>query len=291
MINELNDSLDDLIGRPSGDVRVAPVRAPADYQPRAFDEVCSKCRGTGNYRNFGRCFACKGVGKFTFKTSAETRAKAKDQRDNRKANVVTEALSAFETEQPQVWAWIKANAGKFDFASKMVEAIARFGNLTDNQLAACVRCMDREAARTAERAERAQQAPTVDTAGVDRLKLAFDTAITYSRSKGRGLKMPRITIGGTVISPAGANSKNPGALYVKAQGEYLGKIVDGRFFAVSSCTADQQARVLAFIADPKAAAEAYGIETGTCCICNATLTNKESIERGIGPICGTKFGW
>ena len=85
-----------------------------------------------------------------------------------------------------------------------------------------------------------------------------------------------------VISPAGAASKNPGALYVKAE---------CRFFAARECGAEQSAKVLAFIADPKAAAIAYGQETGVCCICNAALTNKESIEAGIGPVCATNMGW
>lgn len=33
----------------------------------------------------------------------------------------------------------------------------------------------------------------------------------------------------------------------------------------------------------------YGQGTGTCGICGAELTNAESIERGIGPICASKF--
>ena len=93
------------------------------------------------------------------------------------------------------------------------------------------------------------------------------------------------------ITPAKELSSNAGALYVKNGGQYLGKVKDGRFFSVRDCTEDQEKKVLAFIADPKAAAIAYGIETGVCCICNATLTNKTSVEAGIGPICAANFGW
>ena len=78
MTSTLNDSLDDLFSGPTGEVRVVPVRAPATYTPRAFDEVCKKCGGSGSWRGFGRCFACKGAGKHTFKTSPETRAKARE---------------------------------------------------------------------------------------------------------------------------------------------------------------------------------------------------------------------
>jgi len=163
--------------------------------------------------------------------------------------------------------------------------------LTERQLESCRKLAHKAAARKAEAAARIAAAPAADTAGVDKLKAAFDKAAAYAAERGRGLRRPRITIGETVISPAPAHGKNPGALYVKAGETYLGKIDAGRFYASRDCSPEMQSRVLAFIADPKAAAEAYGIETGVCCICNATLTNKVSIERGIGPICAEKFGW
>jgi len=40
--------------------------------------------------------------------------------------------------------------------------------------------------------------------------------------------------------------------------------------------------------DPLAAAIAYGRETGSCC--GRELTNKVSIDLGIGPICREKWG-
>jgi len=36
-------------------------------------------------------------------------------------------------------------------------------------------------------------------------------------------------------------------------------------------------------------AKEFGALYGTCCVCGRTLTNEESIEAGIGPICGSKF--
>lgn len=35
----------------------------------------------------------------------------------------------------------------------------------------------------------------------------------------------------------------------------------------------------------------FGQLYGICCICGLTLTNEESIELGIGPICRQKQGW
>lgn len=36
-------------------------------------------------------------------------------------------------------------------------------------------------------------------------------------------------------------------------------------------------------------AKEFGKVTGICCVCGAKLTNEESIEAGIGPICASKF--
>ena len=36
-------------------------------------------------------------------------------------------------------------------------------------------------------------------------------------------------------------------------------------------------------------AQAYGRLTGRCCRCAAILTDSDSIERGLGPICASKF--
>ena len=36
-------------------------------------------------------------------------------------------------------------------------------------------------------------------------------------------------------------------------------------------------------------AEAFGKKFGVCCMCGRTLTNTDSIEAGIGPICADKF--
>lgn len=39
------------------------------------------------------------------------------------------------------------------------------------------------------------------------------------------------------------------------------------------------------------ASAAYGHEIGSCGVCGRQLTNDESRERGIGPICVDKMGW
>jgi uncharacterized protein DUF6011 len=50
--------------------------------------------------------------------------------------------------------------------------------------------------------------------------------------------------------------------------------------------------ILAEIAkDPKAASLAYGREIGACGVCGRTLTDPDSIDKGIGPVCAGRLGW
>lgn len=49
--------------------------------------------------------------------------------------------------------------------------------------------------------------------------------------------------------------------------------------------------ILACAADPLNAAIAYGKRYGKCSVCARTLTDPESIDRGIGPVCAERFGW
>ena len=53
-----------------------------------------------------------------------------------------------------------------------------------------------------------------------------------------------------------------------------------------------KAHILRRIAeDPQAAMLLYGKEIGKCGHCGRTLTNDESRERGIGPVCAGRMGW
>lgn len=288
-----DDDLSDLLGgRP---LATAPVTLPATYKAPDHSEPCKKCRGSGYWRPGYPCFACKGKGHVTFKTSPAQRAKSQasnQRRQERKAQAVREEAAAWTAANPEIVAWI-ASSRDFPFAVAMAEAIVKFGSLTENQTAACQRCIDSRKRAQEARALRESTAPAVDTAGIDRLKAAFEKAATYTATKAKGLTVrnPKITVGGMTISPAKAASQNAGALYVKVHGgEYLGKIVNGRFFGSAVCTNAQREQILKFIADPAEAAKVYGQETGVCCVCNVELRSEWRL-RGIGPICAQKFGW
>jgi hypothetical protein len=291
MNTDLNDSLDDIFGAPSGEVRTAAVRAPANYVPRDFTEPCAKCRGTGTWKGRGQCFACKGVGKKTFKTSPETRNAQQASRNERRAATSTENEAMFEAAHPGVLKWLSIASSRFDFAGSMVEAIGKFGDLTEGQMAAVIRCMERDVARGQEYEARAAAAPVISMAKIEE---CFATVMATGR---RRLPILRVSVGERPnvrcfeFSKAGEHSRNPGAIYVKGANGYLGKVTAGRFSCQPACTPQDKADIAAAAADPYAAAIAYGRETSNCSCCGLTLTDPASIERGIGPVCATKWGW
>jgi hypothetical protein len=120
---------------------------------------------------------------------------------------------------------------------------------------------------------------------VEKIEHAFEAAIS------NGLKWPKLRLDSFVFSPAPDSGKNAGSIYVKEDGEYLGKITNGKFYAVRTCDGERKDRVVKAAADPEASAVAYGKRTGECSCCGRTLTDPESVERGIGPICADKYGW
>ena len=284
-----DDSLEDLIGGAAAAITsgVKPaVVPPASYVRPDYTEPCRKCGGSGVFRgfsgrSFGACFACKGKGKKTFKTAPATRAKAAVARvaaSERKAAETADAAAEYRAANADIAAWLD-NAGTFEFALSLRDSLAKYGSLTENQAAAARRCIAKRAEKAA---ERVASAPVVE---VSALEKAFATATA------NGLKRIKMRVAGFAVTPAKATSKNPGALYVKAGSEYLGKISGGRFFAVAACDDATKAKVVAVVSDPLNAAKAYGIETGSCSCCGRELTDPVSIANGIGPICAANFGW
>ena len=71
----------------------------------------------------------------------------------------------------------------------------------------------------------------------------------------------------------------------------VGKIENGvvSLFAKCQDRIAMRKRLEDIEADPEAAAVLHGRVSGRCSICNRDLTDPESIERGIGPICAEKF--
>lgn len=280
----LRDDLDD--------AKVARQKADAP----TYTQTCPKCKGSGRFVSYtgrvvGACNPCKGTGSLTFKTKPEHRAKARAssarRRDEKAAATADKAL-AFVAQNPDLGAWLDAASKRgFGFAVSLSQALAKYGHLTENQIAAVRKCIANDAERAAkfaaEREARTANAPTVSCESIE---TALRTAT------GNGLKSPKLRLAGFVFSLAKASSKNAGAIYVKTSGgDYLGKVMGGKFLAVRECGAEREAQVVEVASQPADAAIAYGRRTGSCACCGRELTDPESIERGIGPICATKFGF
>ena len=119
---------------------------------------------------------------------------------------------------------------------------------------------------------------------------AFETA------KGKGAKRLTLRFEGVNIKP----NRDLTALWVTSQTEfeqgdygmqpkYLGKVTRTAIDSKFSDTVRET--IMGAANDPLSAAIKYGKVSGSCSCCGKELTVKESIDRGIGPICAKKFDW
>lgn len=276
MANSFLDEIDTLLAAPMGEVRTAP----AHYAPK-FVERCTKCSGTGIWRGYGQCFACKGAGRNTFKTSTEARATARVNNAARKTNKLAANIEAFKVANPDVFAWLQTNTS-FSFAVSLNSALQQYGDLTEGQLNAAKKCVASLAAKKAEQAVKIETAPAID---ISKIETAFAAA------KNNGIKRPKLNLGSFKFKTAPATGKNPNAIYVMNGETYIGKVSTGKFFGSYACTDAMEVEVLAVASNPSEAAKAYGFRSGSCSCCGRTLTNGASIDLGIGPICAGKYGW
>ena len=126
---------------------------------------------------------------------------------------------------------------------------------------------------------------------MNKLLEAFNTATS------NGIEKPRLKFLDFTISLAPRSGKNPGFLYVKSNRtrRYLGKISpEGSVHLIYDAVKDIPSiatELEGIVSDPYTATKMYGYKTGVCSCCGRKLTNKMSVELGIGPICREKYGW
>lgn len=113
----------------------------------------------------------------------------------------------------------------------------------------------------------------------------------FAISDGQKLRFLRVDLIPPVDSE-GSPRPYGGNVYVREQtgagfaGERLGRQLVGHTYV------GKGAELLrAILVDPEDAARRYGLELGECSVCGATLTNPESRELGIGPVCRKRFTW
>ena len=202
------------------------------------------------------------------------------------------AFNAFAAQEPDVAQWLVEKRKTFDFACSLLNAVLKFGGLTDKQLAAAQKCAAKKAhAKVAE--------VNAVAVNVEPIIAAFEAATK------NGLKRPKLRFEGFEAKLAPKNGKNPGAIYLNGERfgvrvfekpvsdhepVYFGKVQAGKFIPSFECKGADKANIVAALADPLAAAVAYGKRYGACSCCGRTLTDPVSVERGIGPICAERFG-
>jgi hypothetical protein len=207
-----------------------------------------------------------------FVNVAQQRAHNRQLAAARKVRKAQQSEHAFAEAAPEAWAWIVANANGFEFAASMREAVQRWGGLTEGQLAAVQRCIDRNKARAAE-----QQRKPAASASLTRLHTVMQ-------------KHAKFYAGKLTLSRRNADQ----LVWIKhADAEKVIGKIDGAALTLwqrPGIDLDYVRAMLAeFEADPLGAAKRFGKLSGRCCSCGRDLTNDGSIDAGIGPICAGKF--
>jgi hypothetical protein len=132
--------------------------------------------------------------------------------------------------------------------------------------------------------------PKIGAAGLVRVAQLFGAAARA------GLERPKITIApNIVLSKAGAQSRNPGSIHIKAGRAYddvfYGRIdADGSLSPSRDMIPDVEQALIAWGEDPAKAAKAYGHEVGACAFCNRRLDDPRSVAAGYGPVCADNYG-
>ena len=106
------------------------------------------------------------------------------------------------------------------FASSLVEQYSKRGTLSDKQTGAAIAMLMKVKANKAKKAE----APTVDLSNV----------VAMFNKAHEAIKTPKFRFEDLVISRAPDHGVNAGSLYIKVDGEYAGKVRDGKFFGLKT---------------------------------------------------------
>lgn len=275
------------------DLDVDPMKEPAkDQEEQRFP--CQHCGGSGKYhgprvhQTETRCFSCNGRG--YFKTSAQHRMKQRDKRRERKAKQLEEARQALWAEHGELLGACYEMLHWNDFARSIWQQYQERGQLSEKQVAAAWRMVEKVRAKERERAEQ-EAAP----------RESFPGLVTLFNAASGNLKFPKLhltTEAGdpVVVSLAGPNSRNPGWLNVTDGGpfgdnRFYGRIQPDGTSALCKNVPEDVVAVLRRVSDdPDHELKGQGARTGKCCCCGKTLTDPASVDKGIGPICESNWG-
>tara|TARA_R100000329_G_scaffold150886_1_gene145006 strand:+ start:14369 stop:14977 length:609 start_codon:yes stop_codon:yes gene_type:complete len=186
-------------------------------------------------------------------------------------------VKKFDQENPGLIDALREIVSWNSFAASLVNQYDSRGTLSEKQTGAAI-AMLMKISKNGKK--------TLDSVDYRKVKEVLDNAFSD------GINNPKLRFGDIVLSRAGDNGVNKGAVYIKVDGEYAGKLHGGYFLPIKMNQLWRQEtfkRLKVILNDPLEQAVAYGRKFGSCCACGRTLTNHASIEAGIGPICGSRF--
>ena len=186
-------------------------------------------------------------------------------------------MSSFKEENPGLIEALKELTSWNSFAASLVEQFNKRGSLSEKQTGAAVAMLMKVKANKSKNSIMGQ---SVDLGNV----------VAMFNKAHEAIKTPKFRFEDLVISRAPDTGANAGALYVKVDGEYAGKVKEGQWFGLRTAPQDTLSKLQQIAESPLGSAVAYGRKTGTCACCGRELTVHASIERGIGPICAERFG-
>lgn len=268
------------------------VQTKADNPAYRKTYTCPACKGSGlwsggmtNKHGNNKCWTCGGSGQLV--TNPAQLAKQRQQRQNRKAKLRqdNQARNAAH-DDGALLDFVQANANWNDFFASLLNQHLDGREWTQKQAEAAQRM---RAKTEAKRAEKDANAPKADGT---RIRQMFDDALANGKKR-RALHAGRFDDEGEllnkiVLTPARAPRTE---IWVKVDDEFVGGIKDTGTLALRNWAPEWLAGVLtAIAADPDGECRMYGQRTGSCSCCGRELTNAESIELGIGPICREKWG-
>lgn len=277
MFNDLEDHID-------ADGKFSPpTKKTSGPATKGQKYPCAACGGSGRYlgarvhQEKAHCFACKGLG--SFRSSEYDRQKASAKRRQKKAD----DMAAFREANADLIRALVGIQSWNNFAASLLDQAAT-KPLSDRQILAAERLLDKIAARREEKAAAARREKKVEV-DLRPIRDMFETAVS------NGYQKPTYRAEGVVINRAPNTGSNPGALYVKTEAsEYQGKVVGIEYTPIRAALPETLLALQTIAADPLAAALRYGQRTGRCACCGRKLTNHVSIDLGIGPICRDKWG-
>lgn len=286
--SDLEGNLDDLAGAQQQDVKREKTFADAQLEYATGDteraraqDKCRACNGTGQFhskftgRLVGDCFRCNGTGSVSKGTNnrVETRRRNDAQRDAD----ATLQRAAWRNANADILAYLFAQRSN-EFIDSLQRQFNDKGVLSKGQMDALRNGMMRQAARALE--HEAQQGTNPRNMGV--LDLGSIPEGRYAVPGGD----TRLKV---MIKRPVAPNKWAGYIFVSDAAAYGRRTSYGRQAPGHTYTGKIVEELRIIVADPRAAAVTYGRLTGTCAVCGRKLEDKDSVARGIGPVCAGTF--